>query len=172
MEASFRKADAGLAELERRVRKDLDDLCRPPANWVVPHEVDGAPVVDVVIVGGGMCGMLIWFALQSAGVRNLRIVDRNPEGIEGPWVTYARMETLRSPKHLTGPAYGMASLTFRAWFEAGVRRGGLGSDGQDPAHDVDGLSPLVQERALSVPIENNVERAGAFVPRAIFCDLS
>ena len=30
----------------------------------------------------------------------------------------ARMETLRSPKELTGPALGMPALTFRAWFEA------------------------------------------------------
>ncbi|MDQ2736825.1 MAG: SidA/IucD/PvdA family monooxygenase, partial [Pseudomonadota bacterium] len=30
----------------------------------------------------------------------------------------ARMETLRSPKQLAGPALGIASLTFRAWFEA------------------------------------------------------
>ena len=28
------------------------------------------------------------------------------------------METLRSPKQLLGPAYGMASLTFQAWFTA------------------------------------------------------
>jgi len=28
------------------------------------------------------------------------------------------METLRSPKHLTGPALGQPSLTFRAWYEA------------------------------------------------------
>ena len=33
-------------------------------------------------------------------------------------MTYARMETLRSPKQLLGPAYGMASLTFQAWFTA------------------------------------------------------
>ena len=58
------------------------------------------------------------FALTRAGIRNLRIVDRNPEGFEGPWMTYARMETLRSPKQLLGPAYGVASLTFRAWFTA------------------------------------------------------
>ena len=28
------------------------------------------------------------------------------------------METLRSPKQLTGPALGLPALTFRAWFEA------------------------------------------------------
>ncbi|HSV84748.1 MAG TPA: NAD(P)/FAD-dependent oxidoreductase, partial [Ramlibacter sp.] len=36
----------------------------------------------------------------------------------GPWATTARMETLRSPKELTGPALGLPALTFRAWFEA------------------------------------------------------
>ena len=73
---------------------------------------------DVVVIGGGMCGLVASFALHNAGIRNIRIFDRGPRGFEGPWVTYARMETLRSPKQLTGPAYGMASLTFRAWFTA------------------------------------------------------
>ena len=41
--------------------------------------------------------------------------DRSPEGKEGPWVTYARMETLRSPKQLAGPAFGLGALTFQAW---------------------------------------------------------
>lgn len=34
-------------------------------------------------------------------------------GKEGPWATYARMVTLRTPKHLTGLDYGMPSLTFQ-----------------------------------------------------------
>ncbi|MFT3834173.1 MAG: NAD(P)/FAD-dependent oxidoreductase [Micropruina sp.] len=55
---------------------------------------------------------------ERGGIANIRIVDQAPEGYEGPWVTYARMETLRSPKTLLGPALGMASLTFRAWFTA------------------------------------------------------
>lgn len=152
----FQNAEAGLAALEAGVRKDLDDLCRPPANWVPSRMQDGDTVVDVVIVGGGMCGMLAWFALQSAGMRNVRIVDRNPEGIEGPWVTYARMETLRSPKHLTGPAYGMASLTFRAWFEAQF--------GERDWEELDKIPRTMwmdylrwYRRVLSVPVENNVE---------------
>ena len=109
----------GLAELEDRVRQDLAYLCLPPANWVVPAAaVNDQRVHDVVVIGGGMCGLVASFALRSAGIRNFRIFDRAPRGLEGPWVTYARMETLRSPKQLTGPAYGMASLTFRAWFTA------------------------------------------------------
>lgn len=109
---------SGLAALSRQVRRDLDLLCRPPANWVPETRVGGEKVHDVVVIGGGMCGLVAAFALQSGGVRNIRIFDRNPAGREGPWLTYARMETLRSPKQLTGPAFGIPSLTFRAWFTA------------------------------------------------------
>ena len=56
--------------------------------------------------------------LLGASAANHRCLDRGPAGVEGPWVTYARMETLRSPKVLTGPAAGIPSLTFRAWFVA------------------------------------------------------
>lgn len=108
-----------LPELEQRVRDDLACLCVPPPNWVVPTEGPGGESVqDIVVIGGGMCGLVASFALRSAGIRNFRIFDKAPKGFEGPWLTYARMETLRSPKQLTGPAYGMASLTFRAWFVA------------------------------------------------------
>ena len=107
-----------LAALEARVREDLAALNRPPANWVPERRVAGEAVEDVVIVGGGMCGLVAWHALQVAGIRRARVLDRAPKGREGPWVGYARMETLRSPKQLTGPAYGTASLTFRAWFTA------------------------------------------------------
>lgn len=48
----------------------------------------------------------------------MRVVDRAGRGREGPWGTYARMDTLRSPKHLTGPDLGFPTLTFRAWYEA------------------------------------------------------
>lgn len=118
LSADGNASEAGLAVLEARVRQDLDYLCRPAANWVPPRQVRGEQVHDVVIIGAGMCGLIAWLALQSGGMRNARILDRNPAGREGPWVTYARMETLRSPKQLTGPAFGMASLTFRAWFTA------------------------------------------------------
>ncbi len=156
MKPSLQDAGTGLAALEVRVRKDLGDLCRPPANWVISHEVGGEAVLDVVIIGGGMCGMLVWFALQSAGMRNIRIVDRNPAGLEGPWVTYARMETLRSPKHLLGPAYGMASLTFRAWFEA--RFGETAWEALDKIPRDMWMDYLGWYRnVLNIPVENNIE---------------
>ena len=60
----------------------------------------------MLVVGAGMCGQTAGLALMREGVRNVRVVDRAPRGREGPWGTYARMETLRSPKHLTGPDIG------------------------------------------------------------------
>ncbi|MEZ0168746.1 NAD(P)-binding domain-containing protein [Microvirga sp. TS319] len=120
MTHSLRDAgDHSLRALGARVEQDLAYLNYPPLNWLAPTtHSSGRPVSDVVVVGGGMCGLVAAFALTRAGIRNLRILDKNPEGFEGPWMTYARMETLRSPKQLLGPAYGMASLTFRAWFTA------------------------------------------------------
>ncbi len=118
-------AARGLAALERRVRHDLTCLNLPPPNW--PAQVsapDGAQALDVLVVGAGMLGIAAASALIAKGVRNLELVDRAPAGREGPWTTFARMETLRSPKHLTGPALGIPSLTFRAWYEA--REGNAG----------------------------------------------
>jgi cation diffusion facilitator CzcD-associated flavoprotein CzcO len=79
---------------------------------------DGKRVLDVLVVGAGMCGQTAGWNLLREGIRNIRVIDRNPHGQEGPWNTMARMPILRSPKHLTGPDLGVPSLTFRAWYEA------------------------------------------------------
>jgi cation diffusion facilitator CzcD-associated flavoprotein CzcO len=108
---------AGLAALEARLCQDLQWLNLPAKRWVPPRTEDGADVLDVAIIGGGMAGLALAASLTHLGVR-ARIFDRAPAGFEGPWATTARMETLRSPKELTGPALGLPALTFRAWFEA------------------------------------------------------
>jgi cation diffusion facilitator CzcD-associated flavoprotein CzcO len=77
----------------------------------------GERVLDVVIIGGGQAGLAAAVGLSFQGIDAV-VLDRSPAGFEGPWATTARMETLRSPKELTGPAMGMPALTFRAWFEA------------------------------------------------------
>ena len=113
------RAAGGLDQLMREARRDLERLNWPAPNWVLPLIAPGgAPVLDALIVGGGMCGQTAAFALMREGVRNFRIVERKAAGLEGPWATFARMDTLRSPKHLTGPDLGVPSLTFRAWYEA------------------------------------------------------
>jgi cation diffusion facilitator CzcD-associated flavoprotein CzcO len=111
--------DVALAALATRARHDLAMLNFPAANWV-PSTIgpDGKPMLDALVVGGGMCGQTVAYGLMREGIRNIRTIDRNPRGEEGPWGTYARMEILRSPKTLTGPDLGVPSLTFRAWYEA------------------------------------------------------
>src|SRR3954447_5498046 len=90
-------ADASLAGLEARFRRDLELLALPPAkDWLEPqvHHQHG-PVLDVVVIGAGMAGLAAAFALKCLAVRSLKVFDRAPDGFEGPWVTTARMETLR-----------------------------------------------------------------------------
>ncbi len=106
----------GLIRLETSLRQGLERLNHPPAAWTPEITApDGRPALDVLIVGGGMNGLAAAFALRRQGLHAIRQIDRRPAGLEGPWLTYARMEMLRSPKHLTGPAMGIPDLTFRAW---------------------------------------------------------
>src|SRR4030095_15478161 len=108
------------AALEARLKRDFELLVMPPAkDWLEPRtHPEYGPVLDVAVIGAGMSGLAAAFALKCLAVRSLRIFDRSPAGFEGPWATFARMETLRSPPELTGPAFALAGLTFRAWFEA------------------------------------------------------
>lgn len=108
----------GLAALEAQLKQDLEYLELPAKSWVPAREHDGVSVRDVVVIGAGMCGLAAVAKLQLAGVSNVVAYDAAAAGLEGPWVTFARMETLRSPKSLHGPALGLAPLTFRAWFTA------------------------------------------------------
>ena len=107
----------GLKALEARLRQDLAWLELPAKAWTLPHELNGQPVLDVAVIGGGMAGLAAATSLKHLGIGAV-VFDRSPIGFEGPWATTARMETLRSPKQLTGPALGLPALTFRAWFEA------------------------------------------------------
>jgi cation diffusion facilitator CzcD-associated flavoprotein CzcO len=74
--------------------------------------------LDVLIVGGGQSGVAAGFALLRAKVDNILVIDQAPRGQEGPWRTFARMNTLRSPKDYTGPDLDIPSLTYRSWHEA------------------------------------------------------
>lgn len=107
-----------LAELEADVARDLALTAHPRAEWLAPKTSGGRPVLDVLVIGAGQCGVACAFALMRDRVRNLLVVDRAPFGQEGPWATYARMHTLRSWKDQTGPDLGLPSLTYQAWHEA------------------------------------------------------
>lgn len=111
----------GLDALEASIRHGLQQMTWPGKEWVMERpapDASSAHVYDVVIVGGGQCGLAAAFGLMREKVMNVICLDENEEGKEGPWITYARMKTLRTPKHLTGLEYGMPELTFQAFYEA------------------------------------------------------
>jgi FAD-dependent urate hydroxylase len=143
-----------LESLGALARKELSQLNYPAKNWVLPKE----GMLDALVVGGGMCGQLAAFALLREGIGNLRCVERAPRGGEGPWSTFARMDILRSPKHLTGPDLGVATLTYRAWHEAKY-----GKAHWEALHKVlrtDWARYLLWVRdTVGLPVENGIEAA-------------
>jgi cation diffusion facilitator CzcD-associated flavoprotein CzcO len=107
-----------LEELELLLRRDLDLIRYPARPWVLSHDApNGAPALDVLIVGGGQAGLTAAFGLLQQRVTNILVIDENPEGQEGPWGTYARMPTLRTQKDVGGIDLGLPNLSLRAWFE-------------------------------------------------------
>jgi cation diffusion facilitator CzcD-associated flavoprotein CzcO len=146
---------AGLDALNARVREDLLNLGLPSKAWVPRQSHQGQAVRDVVVIGAGMCGLAALAQLRLSGIDNCVAYDRSPDGLEGPWITFARMNTLRSPKVLTGPALGLPALTFRAWYTAQ-----FGTDGWDRLDKIpkeQWMDYLVWYRhILALPIENEV----------------
>jgi FAD-dependent urate hydroxylase len=105
--------------LAARVRTELDLLEYPRRDWLeMRRTAGGEPVYDVVIVGAGQGGLAAAFGLMRERVANLIVLDQNPLDRAGPWLNFARMHTLRTPKHVIGPDLGVPSLTPRAWYEA------------------------------------------------------
>ena len=76
----------------------------------VPRHRRGTECGDVV--GGGQGGLAIAFQLLRERVQNIQVIDAAEAGKEGPWLNYARMPTLRSPKEVNGPDLNIPSLAF------------------------------------------------------------
>lgn len=74
---------AGLAAIEERLKQDLSWLELPAKSWVPRRVVDGEAVVDVVIVGAGMAGLVASAVLKRLGVDNHLVFDRARAGEEG-----------------------------------------------------------------------------------------
>jgi cation diffusion facilitator CzcD-associated flavoprotein CzcO len=108
-----------LADLEARVRDDLSRIAHPNTPWLeATTGPDGLMALDVLIVGAGQSGLAIAFGLMRSQVTNILLLDKAAAGFEGPWLTNARMPTLRSPKQYTGPDLDIPSLTYQSWHEA------------------------------------------------------
>ncbi len=152
----------GLPQLEADVARDLELVAHPRAPWLQPKTCGGKPVLDVLLVGAGQGAMAVAFALKRDKVSNILCIDRAAFGQEGPWMTYARMPTLRSWKDQTGPDCYIPSLTYQAWHEA-----------QWGAADFTAMRWIPTEkwndyllwfrRVAGIPVMNGVE-AGAIEP--------
>lgn len=145
-----------LEALNKRVKTDLSYLAYGGADWLRGVSHPEGHVYDAVIVGGGQSGLSIAFGLLRERVSNILVIDENPEGLEGPWITYARMVTLRTPKHLTSVDLGIPSLTFRSWWEAQYGAEAWESLGKIPRGDwMDYLRWY--RKVLNLPVVNEVE---------------
>lgn len=149
----------GLRDLERQVARELELLAYPRHPWVPERRSeDGQVLTDVLVVGAGQGGLVSAFGLQRQRIERVRIIDREPCGDTGPWLRYARMPTLRSPKELTGPDLGIPSLTFQAWYEA--QHGAAGWSALVKIHKQDWVRYLEWYReVLAIPVEFEVELA-------------
>ena len=150
----------GLDALEARVRQDLERIDHPNLAWLEPRIApDGSPALDVLVVGGGQSGVAIAFGLKRAKVDNILVIDFASRGQEGPWRSFARMATLRSPKDYTGPDLDVPSLTYRSWHEARFGADDWGRLGNIPReHWADYL--LWVRDITAVPVRNGVRMTG------------
>src|SRR5258708_27719821 len=94
---------ASLEALELLVKRDLDMTRYPAKSWVLPRLApDGKHALDVLIVGRGQAGSAVAFGLMQQRVTNLLIIDEHAAGREGPWNSYARLESLRPQQDVRG----------------------------------------------------------------------
>jgi cation diffusion facilitator CzcD-associated flavoprotein CzcO len=148
-------AEQRLADLAERARADMAMLSFATKPWVIPRQQGGETVPDVVIIGAGQSGLVVGHALKRRGVTNLLILDRNPEGYEGVWETYARNYEIRSPKEIMGADLGLPSMTIQSFF--------IAKHGVDAWHQIKRI-PRVDwmdylrwyRRIADLPIENDV----------------
>ena len=111
-------AEQRLAELADRARAELEMLSFATKPWVLPRTHEGQKIPDAIIIGAGQSGLVAGHALKRRGVTNILLLDRNPEGYEGVWETYARNYEIRSPKEISGADLGLPSMTIQSFFIA------------------------------------------------------
>ena len=109
---------AALDSLAARARAELSAMAYPSRVWMPASEA----AHNVLIVGGGQSGVGVAHLLARDGVAGVSVIDAAPPGRQGPWRSYARMATLRTPKELVGLDGGLPGLSVRAWYEAAFGR--------------------------------------------------
>lgn len=149
----------GLAALEELIRHDLEIMAYPAQDWVLPRSgtesgTEDGDILNCAIVGGGQYGLAAAFSLGRECVPDVQVFDANPAGEEGPWVTFARMDMLRTGKDMTNLDIGYPNLTFRAWYEAQYGRAGWDALYRIPR--VMWMDYLIWYRGLlNVPVQND-----------------
>jgi hypothetical protein len=102
-----------LRQLEAQIRADVE-MFRYPIE-PLPYE-RRAGILEVAIVGAGQTGKAVAFGLSRFGCEGVKVFDRQPRGLQGPWRTYARNHLLRTRKSETGGLHwGFPNLHFQRW---------------------------------------------------------
>ena len=109
-------AEKRLQQLAENIAADLDLLSYPSRIWDYSDRTDS---LEVAIIGAGYVGQSAAFGLRRHGIKQVRIFDRCGPRQAGPWRSYARNATLRTPKNVTGGLdWGIPNLNFRRWCDA------------------------------------------------------
>lgn len=103
-----------LVELTDEVRRQCE-LLGHKHDWV-PEPAEGA--YNVLVIGGGQAGLGAAFALQRKRIGRVKVLEAGSPSDVGCWARYARMHTLRSPKHMKGIELDVPALHVQSWFEA------------------------------------------------------
>ncbi|SMG46539.1 NAD(P)-binding domain-containing protein [Agreia pratensis] len=110
-----------LPDAPHRLAMLVQEIDRQSSLGVDPHDAWATSRDDahpVLIVGGGQAGLALAVGLRRKGISNVLIVEQSGEGQAGPWATYARMKTLRTPKNVPWPTWGIPAASPRSWFES------------------------------------------------------
>ena len=67
---------SGIADLEARVRHEIEMTAHPRTEWMAPLLRDGKPVLDVLIVGCGPAGLTLAAQLAAFPDIKTRIVEQ------------------------------------------------------------------------------------------------
>jgi cation diffusion facilitator CzcD-associated flavoprotein CzcO len=67
-----------------RISQEFSYIHFPESSWALPSTLS----FDVVIIGAGMTGLALAFALKRLGVSKIGLFDRSDGGYEGPWLVF------------------------------------------------------------------------------------